>query len=160
MPFRQEVFHMRSRPVLLTVTVLGLVLAARLWAQPLSVQPPGKTGLGFQGYWMGIDPLDGGDSRRSLVQLENEMFALAGRDTALTLCDGTDRGFISFADGVVVEKNVLQSDRLTIACSNTGALVVLRVRYELAGNGVMIENTTTLNGTPVSRIVFHKVSHD
>ena len=33
---------MQSRPVLLTVTVLGLVLAARLWAQPPSVQPPGK----------------------------------------------------------------------------------------------------------------------
>jgi hypothetical protein len=88
------------------------------------------------------------------------MFALAGRDTALTLCDGTDRGFISFADGVVLEKNALQSNGLTIACSNTGALVVLRVRYELVGNGAMIENTTTLNGTPVSRIVFHKVSHD
>lgn len=151
---------MRSRPALLTVTVLGLVLAARLWAQPTWVEPPGKTGPGFQGYWMGIDPLDGGDSRRSLVQLDNGMFALAGRDTALTLCDGTNRGFISFADGEVVEKNVLQSNRLTIACSNTGALVVLRVRYDLAGNGVMIENTTTLNGTPVSRIVFHKVSHD
>ena len=152
---------MRSRPVLLTVSVLGLVLAARLWAQPPSVhEPPGRTGLGFQGYWMGIDPLDGGDSRRSLVQLENGMFALAGRDTALTLCDGTDRGFIGFADGAVVEKNVLQSNRLTIACSNTGAQVVLRVRYDLADNGVMIENTTTLNGTPVSRIVFHKVTHD
>jgi hypothetical protein len=151
---------MQSRPVLLAVTVLGLVLVARLWAQPLSVQPPGKTGPKFEGYWMGIDPLDGGDSRRSLIQLENGMFALAGRDTALTLCDGTDRGFISFADGVVVEKTVLQSNHLTIACSNTGALVVLRVRYELVGSGVMIENTTTLNGTPVSRIVFHKVSHD
>ena len=149
---------MRSRSVLLTVTVLGLVLAARLWAQPPSVhEPPGRTGLGFQGYWMGIDPLDGGDSRRSLIQLENGMFALAGRDTALTLCDGTDRGLISFADGVVA---VLQSNRLTIACSNTGALVVLRARYELADKGVMIENTTTLNGTPVSRIVFHKVSHE
>jgi hypothetical protein len=158
MPFGRRFFNMQSRPVLLTVTVLGLVLAARLWAQPPLVQPPGKTGLGFQGYWMGIDPLDGGDSRRSLVQLENGMFALAGRDTALTLCDGTDRGFISFADGVAVEKNVLQSNGLTIACSNTVA-VVLRVRYEL-GNGVMIENTTALNGTPVSRIVFHKVSHD
>jgi hypothetical protein len=108
---------------------------------------------------MGIDPLDGGDSRRSLVQLSNGRFAMAGRDTALTLCDGTDRGFISFADGVVLEKNLLQSDRLTIACSNSD-LVVLRVRYELASNGVMIENTATLDGALVSRIVFHKVSHD
>jgi len=31
---------MRSRPVLLTVSVLGLVLAARLWAQPPSVHEP------------------------------------------------------------------------------------------------------------------------
>ena len=62
---------MRSRVALLTVTVLGLVLAARLWAQPSGVQPPGKTAREFQGYWMGIDPLDGGDSRRSLVQLND-----------------------------------------------------------------------------------------
>ena len=151
---------MRSRLALLTIIVLGLVLAARLWAQQPWVQPPGKALGGFQGYWMGIDPLDGGDSRRSLVQLSNGRLAMAGRDTALTLCDGTDRGFISFADGVVLEKNVLQSDRLTIACSNSGALVVLRVRYDLASNGVMIENTATLDGAPVSRIVFHKVSHD
>ena len=55
---------------------------------------------------------------------------------------------------------MLQSDSLTIECSNTGASVVLRVRYEPAGSGVMIEHTTRLDGTPVSRIVFHKVSQD
>jgi len=151
---------MRSRLALLTVIVLGLVLAAALWAEPPWAQQPSKTARGFQGYWMGIDPLDGGDSRRSLVQLNDGRFAMAGRDTVLTLCDGTDRGFISFDDGVVVEKNVLQSDSLTIECSNTGASVVLRVRYEPAGSGVMIEHTTRLDGTPVSRIVFHKVSQD
>src|SRR4030095_10225844 len=138
---------MRSRLALLTVIVLGLVLAAGLWAEPPWAQQPSKTARGFQGYWMGIDPLDGGDSRRSLLQLNDGRFAMAGRDTVLTLCDGTDRGFISFDDGMVVEKNVLQSDSLTIECSNT-ASVVLRVRYEPAGNGVMIEHTTRLDGTP------------
>jgi hypothetical protein len=151
---------MRRRVTLLTVTVLGLLLAAGLWTKPPWAQPPGKAAREFQGYWMGIDPLDGGDSRRSLVQLNNGRFAMAGRDTVLTLCDGTDRGFISFDDGVVVEKNVLHSDSLIIACSNSGASVVLRVRYEPAGNGVIIEHTTTLDGTPVSRIVFHRVSHE
>lgn len=151
---------MRSRLAILTVVVLGLALAARLWAEPPWAHQPSKTARGFQGYWMGIDPLDGGDSRRSLVQLNDGRFAMAGRDTALTLCDGTDRGFISFDDGIVGEKNVLQSDRLTIECSNTGASVVLRVRYEPVGNGVMIEQTSRLDGTPVSRIVFHRVSHD
>src|SRR5262245_47811390 len=151
---------MQSRPAFLTVIILGLVLATGFWADPPWAQQPSTTARGFQGYWMGIDPLDGGDSRRSLVQLNDGRFAMAGRDTVLTLCDGTDRGFISFDDGVVVEKNVLRSDSLTIECSNTGASVVLRVRYEPAGNGVMIEHTTRSDGTPVSRIVFHKVSHD
>ena len=150
---------MRNRLALLTVIVLGLVLAAGLWAEPPWAQQPGKTAHGFQGYWMGIDPLDGGDSRRSLLLLNDGRFAMAGRDSVLTLCDGTDRGFISFDDGMVVEKNVLQSDSLTIQCSNT-ASVVLRVRYEPAGNGVMIEHTTRPDGTAVSRIVFHKVSHE
>src|SRR5262245_44299187 len=140
---------MRSRPVLLTVIVLGLIVAAGFWAESPWAQQPSKTARGFQGYWMGIDPLDGGDSRRSLVQLNDGRFAMAGRDTILTLCDGTDRGFISFDDGVVIEKNVLHSDSLTIACTNTGASVVLRVRYELVGNGVMIEHTSRLDGTPV-----------
>ena len=151
---------MRTRLALLIVIVLGLVLAASLWAEAPWAQQPSKGAHVFQGYWMGIDPLDGGDSRRSLVQLNDGRFAMAGRDTVLTLCDGTDRGFISFDDGVVVEKNVLQSNSLTIECSNSGASVVLRVRYEPAGNGVIIEHTSTPEGTPVSRIVFHKVSQD
>ena len=95
---------MRSRLALLTVIVLGLVLTAGLWAEPPWAQQPSKIARGFQGYWMGIDPLDGGDSRRNLLQLNDGRFAMAGRDTVLTLCDGTDRGFISFDDGVVVGK--------------------------------------------------------
>ena len=78
---------------------------------------------------MGVDPVDGGDSRRSLLPLASGKFALAGRDTVLTLCDGTDRGFASFDDGEVVGRNVRQSNTLTIKCFNTGALVVLRARF-------------------------------
>jgi hypothetical protein len=36
--------------------------------------------------------------------------------------------------------------------------VLLHVRYQLFGDAVMIEETTTQTGNPVSRIVFHKVS--
>ena len=73
------------------------------------------------------------------------------------MCDDTDRGFISFDDGVV-SGDALETDNLTIECSNTGATVALRVRYEPAAPGVIVEHTTTLDGSPVSRIVFHKVS--
>ncbi len=140
--------------------VLGVVLMAHAWAQTPSVHPPGKIKHGFQGYWMGVDPVDGGDARRSLVQLANGRFALAARDTVLTLCDGTDRGFASFDDGEVVGRNVMQSDTLTIECFNNGASVVLHVRYELVGKDLMLEHTTRPDGSPVSTIVFHKVSQD
>jgi hypothetical protein len=109
---------------------------------------------------MGVDPVDGGDARRSLVQLENGRFALAARDSVLTLCDGTDRGFASFDDGEMVGRHVLQSNTLTIACTNNGASVVLHVRYELLGNGLMIEHTTRPDGSLVSTIVFHRVSSE
>jgi hypothetical protein len=151
---------MRRQLALISLAILGTVLAARVWAQPPWRQAQGWSGQGFQGYWMGVDPLDGGDSRRSLVQRHDGRFALAGRDTVLTLCDETDRGFIAFADGQVVGRNVMQSETLTIQCFNLSASVVLRARYELLGNGLMVEVTTQQDGTPASRIVFHKVSQD
>ena len=42
----------------------------------------------FVGYWMGIDPLDGGDSRRGITVNANRTFSVIGRDTVFTLCDG------------------------------------------------------------------------
>ena len=148
---------MPRRLPIMAVAVLAVVLAAQVGAQPPWAQPTGRKELGFEGYWMGIDPLDGGDSRRSLVRLEGGTFAMAGRDSVLTLCDGTDRGFINFDDGVIIG-NVLQTDSLTIECSNTGASVVLRARYEVITAGVIVEHTTAQDGSPVSRIVLHKVS--
>ncbi len=138
--------------------VLAIGFAVHLRAQPSDALASGKTAQEFQGYWMGIDPLDGGDSRRSLVRQNNGRFAMAGRDTVLTLCDETDRGYISFDDGVLTARNVLQSENTTLACSNIGASVTIRVAYELVASGVMIEHSTTIGGNPVSRIVFHKVS--
>jgi hypothetical protein len=138
----------------MAVVLLGAVLAVRLWAQP-----PGKNTLKtFQGYWMGVDPLDGGDSRRSLVRQQNGTYALAGRDSYLTLCDNTDRGFIAFDDGVLVNRGEMRTDNLQITCFNTGAVVLLKARYVLIDDGVMAEVTTAQDGTPVDTIIFHRVS--
>jgi hypothetical protein len=145
---------MRRDFVFLTVGVLAVLFVARVWASSPAAPP-----AAFQGYWMGVDHVDGGDSRRSLIQLDNGRYSLAGRDTVLTLCDGTDRGFASFSDGEETGRDEMQSNALNIACAN-GASVVLNVRYELIGKGVMIEHTTRQDGTPVSSIVFHKVSQD
>ena len=42
----------------------------------------------FVGYWMGIGPLDGGDSRRGITTNNDGTFSVIGRDTVFTLCDG------------------------------------------------------------------------
>ena len=145
---------MRRYLVLMTVVFLGAVLVVRLWAQP-----PGKhTSKIFQGYWMGVDPLDGGDSRRSLVRQQNGTYALVGRDSYLTLCDNTDRGLITFDDGVVVERGEMRSDNLKITCFNTGAVVLLKASYVLIDDGMMAEVVTAQDGTPVDTIIFHKMS--
>jgi len=151
---------MSRRLLLLMSTVLGVTAAAPVWAQPQATPAPARAGQAFQGYWIGVDPLDGGDSRRSIVHQEDDTFTMIGRDTVLTLCDETDRGVIFFDDGLAAGRTVLESDTLTIACSNTGDSVVLRVRYELHNGDVMVEDSTTPDGQPVSRIVFHRVSHD
>ena len=151
---------MRRWFALVTLTVVLGLLAAGVSAQPPWAPAHGKNQPAFQGYWMGVDPVDGGDARRSLVRLENGQFALAARDTVFTLCDGTEHGFGSFDDGVVVGRNVLQSDALTLQCFNVNASVVLRVRFELVNNSLMNEITTRQDGTPVSTIVFHRVSQE
>jgi hypothetical protein len=145
---------MRRYLAFMIVVLLAAVLVARLGAQP----PRKYTSKIFQGYWMGVDPLDGGDSRRSLVQQQDGTFAMAGRDSFLTLCDNTDRGFISFDDGVVVGRGEMRTDNLKITCFNTDDVVLLKASYVLIDDNVMTEVTTAQDGTPVDTIIFHKVS--
>jgi hypothetical protein len=146
------------RTALVTATVLGIILMARVSAGPDQAASQAKPHADFQGYWMGVDPVDGGDARRSIIRQSDGKYALAARDSVLTLCDSTDRGFASFDDGTVVARNVMQSNTLTIKCFNNGAAVVLHARYELVDDGLMFEVATLADGTPVSTIVLHKVS--
>jgi len=147
---------MRIQLAYVAAAILGIVLAVQDWAQTQS-SPPAST-FGFEGYWLGIDPTDGGDARRSLMRRDDGRFALAARDSVLTLCGGTDRGFASFDDGQLTGRNTLQSDTLTIRCFNNGMSVLLQVRFELVSRNLMLEYTTRPDGSPVSTIVFHRVS--
>src|SRR4249920_993142 len=98
------------RTALVTASIGFIRMAGR--SNQGSAHSPGHAD--FQGYWMGVDPVDGGDARRSLILRSDGKYALAGRDTMLTLCDSTDRGFASFDDGTVVGRNVMQSNTLII----------------------------------------------
>src|SRR5262245_30414610 len=141
---------MHRRIILVTLGVLALIVAANVRADQ-----PARS---FQGYWMGIDPVDGGDARRSFLAQADGTFAMIGRDTVFTLCDSTDRGVATFTDGVVTGRNQLASDTLTIRCFNSNAFVVLKVRFALTDANTMIETATLVDGTPVSIIVLHRVS--
>jgi len=132
--------------------LLALTLPSLAAAQGGPIRPDT-----FQGYWVGIDPLDGGDSRRSIVRLRDGRFMMAGRDTALSLCDDTDRGFISFGDGVFTGSG-LQTERLTIRCTGIDTSVQLHAVYEVIADGVIVEHTTTPAGDRVSDIVLHRIS--
>ena len=146
------------RTALVTVTVLTIVLISQLSARPDPASAQARGRAEFQGYWMGIDPVDGGDARRSLIRRSDGKYSMAARDSMLTLCDSTDRGFASFDDGTVVARNVMQSNSMTIKCFDNGASVQLHLRFELVDNGLMIETATLPDGSPVSTIVLHKVS--
>lgn len=139
---------------LVTLAVFVVVLGSRAWAK-LPFEQPGRE---FQGYWMGVDPVDGGDARRSLLLGANGKYSLAARDTVFSLCDGTEHGFGSFNDGTVVAHDVMESNALLIECFNNGASVVLHVRFELVTKDLMLEHATLSNGNPVSTIVLHRVS--
>jgi len=146
------------RTALATASVLGLILTVAALARSGQASAQSRGNADFQGYWMGVDPVDGGDARRSLILRSDGKYALAGRDTVLTLCDSTDRGFASFDDGTVVGRGVLQSNALVIKCFNNGATVQLHDSFELVDRGLMIETTTLPDGSPVSTIVLHRVS--
>lgn len=112
----------------------------------------------FQGYWMGIDPVDGGDSRRSILRQGDGTLALIGRDTVFTLCDDTDRGVATFSDGIQSGKDRMASDHLLIHCFNTSAEVTIKANYRLLDDDTMLETLTLQNGTPFATLVFHRVS--
>jgi hypothetical protein len=111
----------------------------------------------FVGYWMGIDPLDGGDSRRGITVNDNRTFSVIGRDTVFTLCDGTERAIITVNDAKITG-SALISDSLVINCTNNNSTVELKVRYEVIDKNVVQETVTTQSGEPVDKIIFHRVS--
>jgi hypothetical protein len=111
----------------------------------------------FVGYWMGIDPLDGGDSRRGITPNDDGTFSIIGRDRVFTLCDGTDRAIVTLSDATVVGSRLV-SDNLVIRCMNDGSTVRLKVRYDVIGRSIVRETVTSQAGEPVDEIIFHRVS--
>jgi hypothetical protein len=113
----------------------------------------------FVGYWMGIDPLDGGDSRRGITTNNDGTFSVIGRDTVFTLCDGTDRAIVTVSDARVAG-SALVSDNLVITCTNTQSTVKLKVRYDVIDRNIVRETVTSQTDQPVDEIIFHRISEE
>jgi hypothetical protein len=151
----------------LVITVSAVVLVAGAGSAALVAQAaktssgakarPASSARQFVGYWMGIDPLDGGDSRRGITRNSNRTFSVIGRDTVFTLCDGTDRAIVTVNKATASGK-ALVSDNFVITCTNTDSAIRLKVRYERIGRNIVRETVTTQGGDPVDEIIFHRVS--
>jgi hypothetical protein len=154
---------MRYRLVIIVSAVLSVALvgSAVLVAQSanaLSEHQARKAwnARQFVGYWMGIDPLDGGDSRRGITRNDDGTFSMIGRDTVFSLCDDTDRAVITLSDGIVVG-SALVGD-LVISCLNDGSTVTLNARYDVLDRNIVSETVTSQEGEFVDEIIFHRVS--
>ncbi|MBN0042748.1 hypothetical protein JS756_01200 [Streptomyces actuosus] len=158
---KQKGSIMRRLPVVTValVSVLGLASGGLVSAatDDAPAQRPTRASNWPVGYWMGTDPLDGGDSRRGFRRNADGEISLAGRDSYVTLCGGTDRALFSFSDGVVAGPR-MTSDKFVITCFNNGDAVTLRADYVLIDRGLMRETLTRIDGSPVTEIYFHKVS--
>jgi hypothetical protein len=152
----------------LAITISALFLLAGLGSAVLVAQAakkPGghkQTARQFVGYWMGLDPLDGGDARRAITANKNGTFSMIGHDSVLTLCDGTDRGIITVSDfrpvGSKAKKPALVSDHHVLACTNNGTTLRLKNRTVLIDKNIIRETVTTQEGQFVDKTFYHRVS--
>src|SRR5262245_62114421 len=131
---------MRRRP---TMIVSALFVVAGLGSAVLVAQAASdkQSARLFVGYWMGVDPLDGGDARRAITANDDGTFSMIGRDSLLTLCDGTDRGIIRVDDFTAVG-SALVSDHHVLTCAN-GTTRTLKNRTELLDTNIIRETVTT-----------------
>jgi hypothetical protein len=92
-----------------------------------------------------------------MIAKSDSTVAMIGRDSYFTLCDGTDRGLASFDDGFA-DNGVLTTDNNLLKCFNNSEEILLKARYELVDDEVMIETLTTQDDEPVTTIIFHRLS--
>jgi hypothetical protein len=108
----------------------------------------------FVGLWEGIDPVDGGDSLRSITCAEDQTCHLAVTDSVITLCGG-GTGFASGTGGLEGDELVFPDVVLTCPNGEEAHLVVSYERDPL--NRTLVE-TAVVGGTTLPNIIFHKVS--
>ena len=145
----------------LTITISALFVVAGLGSAALVAQAANQQGASqsarqFVGYWMCIDPLDGGDVRRGITANDDGTFSMIGHDSVLTLCGGSDRGIIRVDDFTAVGSTTLASDNHVLTCTNNGQTITLRNRTELIDKNIIRETVT--GDDFFDETIYHRVS--
>jgi hypothetical protein len=109
----------------------------------------------FVGLWEGIDPVDGGDSLRSITCSEDQTCHLAVTDSVITLCGGG----AAFAAGTGgLEDGELVFPDVVLTCPD-GTDVHLAISYERDRlNRALVETAVVGGATTLPNIIFHKIS--
>ena len=108
----------------------------------------------FIGLWEGIDPVDGGDSLRSITCSLDRSCALAVTDSVITLFGGGP----AFASGTGgLEGDELVFPEVVLACPD-GTEVDLAVRYERDPLNRTLVETAVVGDRTLPNIIFHKIS--
>jgi hypothetical protein len=109
----------------------------------------------FVGLWEGVDPVDGGDSLRSITCFKDRSCKLAATDSVITLCGGGP-AFVGATGALEGDELVFPDAVLT--CPD-GREVDLLISFERdPRNRTLVETTVVSGGTTLPNIVFHKVS--
>jgi hypothetical protein len=148
---------MKRTAVLAAMALLPLafVSSADAESEQSMFGPRSSSGLrSFVGLWEGIDPVDGGDSLRSITCSLDRSCALAVTDSVITLCGGRP----AFAGGTGgLEGDELVFPEVVLACPD-GTEVNLAVSYERDPlNGTLVE-TAVVGDRTLPNIIFHKIS--
>ena len=133
--------------------VLGFVALLPLALAPSADAASARS---FVGLWEGIDPVDGGDSLRSITCFEDRSCRLAATDSVITLCGG-GAGFASGTGDL--DGDELAFPGVVLACPS-GQTVNLSISYERDRRNRTLVETVVVGdtGTTLPNIVFHKVS--
>ena len=100
-----------------------------------------ETSFSFEGYWAGIDPNDGGDSRRTIVDNGNH-FTMVGRDTVLSLCGGTEAGVLVGTGDLAGNGRLVMSGSLD--CTIEGGSVSLAYTFTKLDDNLIVELLTNV----------------
>eukprot|EP00523_Entomoneis_sp_CCMP467_P000592 CAMPEP_0168758668 /NCGR_PEP_ID=MMETSP0724-20121128/21822_1 /TAXON_ID=265536 /ORGANISM="Amphiprora sp., Strain CCMP467" /LENGTH=148 /DNA_ID=CAMNT_0008807559 /DNA_START=9 /DNA_END=455 /DNA_ORIENTATION=- len=132
-----------------TVAALFQFLVSFAIVLPTSVVAGGKKGNGkgmgnyFEGYWIGIDPNDGGDTRRSIVKTGKTTYDFVARDSIITLCGGGEPG--SVAGTATLEDEWLVSESALTCLDGTSFDLVFTLIPQ--NDNLMVEHLETASGT-------------